>query len=287
MIIAISGSSGFIASEIMKSDAFCNAEFLFLKRNETDDAWLAKLQRSDVVINLAGAPIIKRWTRQNMLNILNSRVNTTKRLVALINGSKTKPDLFISGSAIGIYPAIGDKTMTESSFERGDGFLTDVVQQWENAAQGLNSSSTRLVIARIGVVIGTGGGLLKKTIPLFKLGLGGKIASGQQALSFIHIDDIVGAMKFFIENDATQGTYNLVAPNLTTNADFTEVLAKKLGRPAFFRVPAFALKMIYGKAAEIMINGEKVYPQRLIEAEFKFKYPTIQEAILNRTHVIY
>lgn len=279
MLIAITGASGFIATSIKEKFRIEDAQFISLKRNETDDEWNRKLQQANVVINLAGSPVIQRWTKKNKKIILESRVNTTRRLVNLLNQLENGPELFISASAIGIYPDKGADVLTEDSSLTGDGFLSQVVKNWEAAARNLKTQNTRLVIARIGVVIGLNGGLLKKTLPLFKLGLGGKIASGKQALSFIHIDDIVRAFQFFIEHSKTRGVYNLVAPNLTTNAEFTRTLSKALKRPAIIPVPAFALKVLYGKASHIMINGEKVYPKKLVDDGFQFSHPTIESAI--------
>ncbi|MFA9390099.1 MAG: TIGR01777 family oxidoreductase [Prolixibacteraceae bacterium] len=279
MQIAITGASGFIATSIQKVLKPEQFQFVALNRNESDEIWIKKLQQCQVVINLAGAPVIQRWTKKNRQAILNSRIQTTRRIVSLLNGMKGGPELLISGSAIGIYPDSGNEVQNEDSRKTGDGFLTSVVQQWESEAQQLTNGNIRLIIARIGVVIGQEGGLLKKTLPLFKMGLGGKIASGEQALSFIHINDIVKAFQFFIENKGTTGIYNLVAPNWVNNAEFTRALARAVHRPAIFPVPAFALKFLYGKAAQIMINGEKVYPKRLLSEGFVFKFPTIEGAL--------
>jgi uncharacterized protein len=189
------------------------------------------------------------------------------------------PRLFISASAIGIYPDISDQIFDEQNSEKGSGFLASVVEQWENETSDLVNGNIRLIIARIGVVLGKDGGLIKKTLPLFKLGLGGKIASGNQSLSFIHINDIVKAINFFIQNQETSGIYNLVAPNISTNKQFTQIMGHLLNRPTFLTVPAFALKLIYGEAAKIMINGEKVAPSHLIKDGFSFEFPTIGSAL--------
>lgn len=282
MNIAITGASGFIASKLKAELWPEKTVWMRLNRDASDNAWEQVIMAADVIINLAGAPVIQRWTPRNRRKIMDSRVNTTSRLVSILNRMESKrPRLLISASAIGIYPDKGEKVMTETDYELGEGFLSKVVLQWEHEVDQLNSSNTRLVIMRIGVVLGLEGGLLKQTMPLFKRGLGGKIASGKQAMSFIHIDDLVAAVQFFIENKDTQGIYNMVAPHLTTNAEFTRVLAKTLKRPALFFVPAFALKLLYGKAAQIMINGEKVYPKRLLEEGFVFRFPEIEVALSN------
>ena len=282
MKIAITGSSGFIATNIQqKLFKGKSVEYLHLKRDEKNQEWANKIKQADILINLAGAPVIMRWSKSNRQTILSSRVETTRRLVGILNQMPPDvgPELFISASAIGIYPDKSDKLFDEQSSEKGSGFLANVVEQWENEARELVNDTIRLVIARIGVVIGKDGGLIKKTLPLFKMGLGGKIASGNQALSFIHIDDIVNAIGFFIENQQASGIYNLVAPNISTNKQFTQIMGQLLNRPVFLPVPAFALKLIYGEAAWIMINGEKVFPTHLLNDEFSFQYPTIDSAL--------
>lgn len=282
MKIALTGSSGFIATNIQqKLFKGKSVEYLHLKRDEKNQEWVDKIKQADILINLAGAPVIQRWTKSNRQTILSSRVETTQRLVSILNQlpADVGPKLFISASAIGIYPDKSDQILDEQSSEKGSGFLANVVEQWENEARELVNDTIRLVIARIGVVIGKDGGLIKKTLSLFKMGLGGKIASGNQALSFIHIDDIVNAIGFFIENQQASGIYNLVAPNISTNKQFTQIMGQLLKRPVFLPVPAFALKLIYGEAARIMINGEKVFPAHLLNDEFSFEYPTIDSAL--------
>lgn len=281
MKIAITGSSGFIGTSLQKGFFKSDIEFLPLKRNETDTVWAEKIGQCDVLINLAGAPVIQRWTTRNKKKILYSRINTTKRLLTIINElpRRNSPRLFISASAIGVYPSADGKTYDEDSNAIGNGFLSEVVVQWEKEAMELTNRYVRLVIPRIGVVLGKGGGMLKKILPLFKMGLGGVIASGKQGVSFIHIDDLVRAFMFFIENKDTAGIYNLTAPEITSNRELTKTLADILKRPAIVPVPAFALKLLYGKAATIMINGEKVYPGRLLANGFKFSFSNIETAL--------
>lgn len=282
MKIAISGASGFIGMSIKEKWPDKQAEFVALKRDETDEVWTQKIAEADVVINLAGSPVVQRWTVKNMQTILNSRVETTRRIVRIMNNSTYKKQkVFVSASAIGIYPDVGIMAHSEDSTHRGTSFLSEVVIAWEQEAEQLANPKARLVITRIGVVIGNGGGLLKKTKPLFKLGLGGRISSGKQFMSFIHIDDLVNAVHFLVNNAKSKGVYNLVAPKLTTNAEFTKVLSRMIRRPAILPVPAFALRILYGNAADILINGEKVFPQRLLDAGYNFIYPTIRKALAN------
>lgn len=279
--IAISGASGYISRMIQGNALFSKFSFVKLSRNEPEQIWKEKITKADIVINLAGAPVIKRWTPTNKAEILESRTKTTQKIVSIINQlpPQISPKLLISASAIGIYPDTGVELLDENSSKRGNSFLSEVVEKWENEANKLQQLNTRLVIMRIGIVLGKNGGLLKKTLPLFKIGLGGKIASGNQAFSFIHINDLVKAVHFFIENENTNGIYNIVAPQITNNAHFTKALGKAMKRPAVIPVPAFALKILFGKAAQIMINGERVYPSRLIDSGFSFNFPNIESAV--------
>lgn len=283
MNIAITGASGFIAKALKSSEYFSNINFIALSRSDNDEKWEEIIENANVVINLAGAPVIKRWSKKNKTEILKSRIDTTRKLVSILNKTPRNkgPKLFISGSAIGIYPDNSSELLDELSTQRGNSFLSEVVEKWENEARELTASHIRLVITRIGVVLGKNGGLIKKTLFLFKYGLGGKIGTGRQAFSFIHINDLVLAIRFFIDNAKTSGTYNLVSPNSTNNINFTKAMGKALHRPTLIPVPAFALRTIYGKAARIMINGEKVYPARLLNDGFVFKFATIEQAVEN------
>lgn len=280
MRIAITGYSGFVASEIRSNLKMDATEFLKLDRNSSNDKWIEILTSADVIINLAGAPVIQRWSKKNKHSIFKSRVETTKRIVSILNSiNDEKKRLFISASAIGIYPDDDNHIYDEDSSFLGHTFLSQVVQSWEQEAKKIRNKNVRLVIPRIGVVLGLNGGLIKQVLPLFKMGVGGQIASGRQALSFIHIEDLVRSIQFFIQNNSTVGCYNLVSPKICSNAEFTRAMGKYLKRPTFFMVPAFALKLKFGQAADIMIKGEKVYPKHLMVDGFKFKYQNIDECI--------
>jgi uncharacterized protein len=281
MKIAFTGTHGFIATSLRKAWQPLGFEFLSLNRNEPESVWLRKLQESDVVINLAGAPVTMRWTPSNKELIRKSRIQTTRKLIGLINQMPESkvPKLFISGSAIGIYPNHGRELCTEQTSEIGSNFLARVVAEWEQEALGLSNPNVRLVIARTGVVLGLNGGMLPRLLPLFKWGLGGKIGSGKQRMPFIHIDDVVSIFRFFIENQSTSGVYNLVAPNATTNEHFTCELAKSLNRSAPFAIPSFVLKLVFGSMSELLTKGEFVYPERLLTEGYSFKFPEVEAAV--------
>lgn len=281
MKIVISGGNGFIGTAIQNHNFIGSIEFGILDRSQSDDIWKQMIVDADVVINLAGAPIIRRWSRKYKQTIVGSRINITSRIVQILNElpANITPRLFISASAIGIYPDSDDTAHDEFSNTLGNTFLSGVVKQWENEAKKLQHPAVRLVIPRIGVVLGEQGGLMKKTLPLFKRGLGGKISSGNQAISFIHIDDLMAAIQFFIQHKNAKGIYNLVAPINATNLEFTKAMGNSLKRLTLLTVPAFVLKMVYGEAARLMIYGEKVIPKKLIDEGFVFQYPTIEAAI--------
>jgi uncharacterized protein len=280
--IAFTGYRGFIASALRKMFKEEGCRCVALERNASTDEWRKVIEESDVVINLAGKPVFHRWNRKNREEILNSRVDTTKRLVDILNLIQV-PDsnkkLLISASAIGIYPDTGEKMLSESDDEIGDSFLSEVVKAWESAALQLSNPNVRLVIPRIGIVLHKNGGMLKKVLPLFKLGIGGKIASGNQRMSFVQLSDLLSAFRYFIQHDELQGVFNLVTPHPVTNKVFTRTLSKRLHRPAFVPVPAFALYLLFGKAARIMVNGEYVVPTNLLKAGFIFEYPDIDTAL--------
>jgi len=283
MIIALTGANGFIGSQIREKLNTFSTEILILKRDDPDEVWINIISKADAIINLAGSPIFKRWNEKNKKIILESRIISTRRIVAILNQlqKNSTPKLLISASATGIYPDDKFEQFHEFSNSKGSGFLAEVVSKWEAEADELINPSVRLVKAKLGVVLSLNGGMLKTVLPFFRLGMGGIIGSGKQITSFIHIDDLLNALLFFINNERTGGLYNLVTPNPITNKEFTKILAKKLHRPVLFRVPAFVLNILYGKASCIMLNGTHVYPQRLINQGFSFSYPTFKEAIDN------
>jgi len=282
MIAAISGAGGFIgqtltrklrvkggAIRIIDRERQCLSENIFSKE---------MIEGSDVIINLAGAPISKRWTRGYKNEILESRINTTKKIAAGIRTATLKPTIFISASATGIYASTGEHTESTGTF--GNSFLTEVCRQWEEAALACNDL-TRVVILRLGVVLGSGGGMLGGVEGLFRFGLGGKLGNGRQSFSFIHINDLVDAILFTIENSSIHGIVNAVSPFPTTNADFTDKMGKVMKQPAWISVPAFALKLWFGEAAQVFLEGQRVLPERLQEAGFRFRFPTLQNALMH------
>jgi len=235
---------------------------------------------ADVVINLAGASILKRWSEAYKEEILKSRVDTTQMLVKACSQTKISPRLFVSTSAVGVYNNID--VHDEFSTLYGDSFLTKVCLDWEEATHPLiHCDSVRLVIFRLGTVLGANGGaFLKMQLPV-KCFLGGRIASGKQWFPYIHIDDVLSAFWFAIKNINAAGVYNLVTPNSVTNEKFMRVLAHKNNRPMWLPVPAFMLKLIYGEGATVLTQGQYVKPHRLVDEGFHFQYPTLEKTLDN------
>ena len=238
---------------------------------------LRSVDQFDAVVNLAGEPIAdKRWTDAQKARICQSRWKITQQLVDLINNSSNPPAVFVSGSAIGVYGRQGDTVITEEFTDFHDEFSREVCQRWEDIALEAN---TRVCILRTGVVLSDEGGALAKMLMPFRLGLGGPIGSGKQFMAWIHLDDMVNGIQFLLENDETKGVYNFTAPNPNTNHFFSLALAKRLERPCIFRVPAFVLKTLMGESSDLVLFGQKVVPQKLIDNGFKFAFPTLKTAL--------
>jgi hypothetical protein len=229
------------------------------------------------IINLAGEPIAdKRWSDAQKKIICDSRLDITNRLVDLINTADSKPEVFISGSAIGVYGRQGDTPINEDFEDFHDEFSSQLCRKWESIAVKAN---TRVCIARTGIVLDENGGALAKMIMPFRLGLGGPIGDGKQYMSWIHIEDMVKALEYVLVNDKCQGPYNFTAPNPNTNAYFSIKLAKRLDRPCIFRVPRIVIKTLMGESSDLVLYGQKVVPERLLSAGFNFSYPTLVEAL--------
>lgn len=238
---------------------------------------LNSVDEFDAIINLAGEAIAdKRWSQVQKDKICQSRWRLTQRLSDLINTATNPPGVFISGSAIGVYGRQGDTVITEAFTDFNDEFTREVCQQWEDIAQ---TANTRVCIMRTGVVLSAEGGALAKMLMPFRLGLGGPIGSGTQFMAWIHIEDMVNAIEHLLDNENTEGVYNFTSPNPNTNHFFSLALARRLERPCVFRVPAFVMKTLMGESSDLILYGQKVVPQRLQEAGFKFAFPLLKDAL--------
>lgn len=238
---------------------------------------LLSVEDYDAIINLAGEPIAdKRWTEAQKKKICDSRWDTTAKLVDLINLAAKKPSIFISGSAIGIYGRQDDRAISEDFELFHDEFSRVVCEKWESIAQ---NARTRTCILRTGVVLDSEGGALAKMLIPFRLGLGGPVGKGTQYMSWIHIEDMVRAISHLLHDANCVGIYNVTAPKPNTNAYFSIKLAKRLGRPCFFRMPAKVMTYLMGESSDLVLYGQKVLPTRLINSGFHFNYSTLEEAL--------
>ena len=291
MKIVISGASGLIGTQLVAKLSQSGHEVIRLVRRSpkageiqwnpksgTLDA--AALEGADAVIHLSGAGIgDKRWTTSYRKEILDSRTETTALLAKTIASLSRKPSVFLSGSAIGIYGARNDEQLTEVS-THGTGFLAEVCEQWEAAAKPAVDAGVRTVYLRTGIVLTPKGGALKKLLPLFKFGVGGKFGNGKQWQSWISIDDEIGAIEHLLTANVS-GAVNLTAPNPVTNAEFTKVLASVLKRPAIVPVPTFAPKILLGGelADALLFTGQRVIPAALNASGYSFKHTTLESAL--------
>lgn len=277
--IAISGATGFVGTHL--SDFLSQHGYTIDRLNRSDldlsDNELSeRLHGVFAVINLAGAPIIKRWTKEYKEELYTSRVKTTQKIANAIRLTIIRPEVFISTSAVGIYK---NKTQnTERAALYDSGYLAKICKDWEASAL-TTLKITRTVIFRLGVVMSREGGVMKNLLPLFRLGLGGPIGNGTQGFSWIHLDDLLNAYLYVLEHPETEGIFNLTAPEIITNNQFTKSLASVVRRPAIIPVSNFILKMLYGEGAVTLTEGAFVEPFRLNESGFEFHYPKIEDAL--------
>lgn len=279
--VSITGSSGFVGTSLKIFFEQISFKVIGIKRDELKDSkkLTSIMENSNIVINLAGANIINRWSESYKKLLYASRIDTTQALIEAMNQADNKPELFISTSAIGIYK--NSSCYDEENFEYEDDFLARLCQAWETSALRANDLGIRTAIFRYGIVLGKDGGALQKMITPFKFGLGGIIADGKQSFSFIHLEDLLNAYKFIYENKNLDGVFNLVAPTSSTNFELTKTLGKTLNRPTFLPVPKFVLNLIFSEGAKVLTDGQCVVPKRLLDNGFKFKYSTIDKTISN------
>lgn len=292
MDILVTGGTGLIGNEFIRQHRN-KYNFTVISRNQekarallgSDVAVVSSVSQVedistfDAVINLAGEPIAdKRWTDTQKRVICESRWSITSELVAKINDSKTPPSVFISGSAIGFYGNQNEKHVTEDTSPKNE-FTHQLCSKWEAIANGVDQKKTRVVLLRTGVVLAEGGGALGKMALPFRLGVGGKLGHGNQYLSWIHLQDMVNAIAYVLENETCSGAFNFTAPEPVTNIEFSKRLASALGRPCIFTVPTFAMKIAMGEASTMILEGQRVIPKKLTEAGFTFQFPSLKDAL--------
>lgn len=288
MNIFITGGSGLIGSNlvpllnpyritVLTRNVAMAEKILGHKINFVSDIdKLENLNEYDLVINLAGEPIAdKKWTHEQKDRIEQSRWATTEKIVNLIKASDTPPSVLISGSAIGYYGRQDNSPIDENFDAPFDEFSHRLCKRWEQIAIQASSQKTRVCLLRTGVVISKRGGALNKMLTPFKLGIGGPIGSGQQYMSWIHLEDMLQGILHLIKNEECSGIYNFTAPNPVTNQVFSEKLAATLKRPCMFRMPEFVMRKMMGEMADLIIYGQRVIPQRLLDSGYHFVYPEL------------
>jgi uncharacterized protein len=273
MQVFITGSSGFIGTKLRERLTSRGDGIIAWRRNTPFD----DVAKADAVVNLAGEPIVGRWSEAKKRAIVASRVDLTKSLVDAIGRASTKPKVLVNASAVGFYGDSGEAILDETSPE-GHDFLADVCRDWEQAALGAEAHGLRVVRIRTGVVLGRGGAL-EKMLPAFKMGAGGKIGSGEQYMSWIHLDDLVSMYVNAIDDDRWRGAFNGTAPAPVTNKELTKTLGEVLHRPSVMTVPSFALKVVFGEGGSVMTTGQRVVPKRAKELGFAHRYTDLREAL--------
>jgi uncharacterized protein (TIGR01777 family) len=288
--ILVSGSTGLIGTALLSALRTSGYEVTCLVRGGTSGkeqiGWdparpLAPESVSgfDAVVHLAGESIVDRWTDAKKRRIRESRVQGTRNLAAALAAAPQRPQLLISASAIGYYGDRGEETLREDS-SSGDGFLPEVCREWEEAAEPVTKAGIRSVQIRIGVVLSASGGALHAMLLPFRMGVGGKMGSGRQWMSWVNIDDLVGAIQHVIKCDMLRGPVNVVAPNPVRNAEFTKVLASVLSRPAIFPMPAFAARLVFGQMGdELLLASQRVEPAKLLTSGYFFKKSDLKTAL--------
>lgn len=289
--IAVTGSTGLIGSALAAALAAEGHQVVRIVRSRPgpgDVRWdpargeidARGLEGVDAVVHLAGENVGQRWSREVKARIRQSRVQGTRLLSETLASLREKPNVLVSASATGIYGDRGDEPLTEAS-SPGQDFLAEVGQEWEAATAPASERGVRVVFARFGVVLTRRGGALARLLPPFQLGVGGKLGSGRQWMSWISIADLVGAVRFALDTPGLAGPVNVVAPHPVTNAELTRTLGRVLGRPTLFTVPAAALRLVYGEMADAtLFASQRALPERLLGAGFRFHHPELREALV-------
>ena len=286
----ITGATGFIGSKLCQELLSDGHRIVALTRQKNKISVHENLKyindldeenfNFDVVINLAGATISEYWTKKKQQEIRDSRLKITQKIVEKIINSETPPKLFISGSAIGFYGTSNSIIFSENSqATKQNLFSQKLCKDWEEIALKAHDKA-RVVLLRTAVVVGEGGGIIKKLSIPFKFGLGGNIGDGKQIMSWIHLEDVMGILNLVMNNFSIVGAINLVAPNACSNAEFSQKLAKKFSRPRFFHMPKIIAQTLFGKMGEeLLLSSQKIAPHKAIENGYDFKFSRIEEAI--------
>src|SRR5215213_2898927 len=292
MKILVTGASGLVGTELAPLLESEGHETLRLVRNAPASAeevrWnpsagtidAAALEGVDAAVHLAGENLAEgRWTDEKKRRIRESRVKGTRLISETLAGLARQPEVLVSASAVGFYGSRGDEVLTEQS-AAGDDFLAQVCREWEEATAAAEGARIRVVHLRFGVILSGRGGALKKMLTPFRLGVGGKLGDGRQYMSWVTLDDAVGAIEHALSDKTLSGPVNVVAPRPVTNKEFTKAMGSALSRPTFFSVPAFAARLAFGEMADAtLLSSQRAEPARLQESGFVFKYPEIEGAL--------
>lgn len=290
MRILVTGGTGFIGQALCPLFAGAGHEVVVLSRSAEaprpagTSAVVADLgsldpEDFDATVNLAGAGIADaRWTAARKRLLVESRVNTTSRLVAWMKEGKSPPQVLVSSSAVGYYGNQGDRLVTEETAPR-DGFTHELCAAWESEALAAEKLGVRVCLVRTGVVLDRDGGALAKMLPAFRMGAGGRLGSGRHYFPWIHRDDMAAIYLWLLQSGQARGAYNASAPGPVTNAEFTRALGRALGRPTLLPMPEAALRILFGEMAEVLLVSDRMVPKRLLDEGFRFRYPELDAAL--------
>jgi len=303
MHIVIAGGSGFLGRPLTAALLRDGHDVVVLTRNTTGPSpsrnegqvgprastwtpdgdvgpWAAEIAGADAVVNLTGESIAgRRWTAAQKQRILDSRIQATRSLAAVIRGAAPRPPVFVSGSAVGYYGPLGDEIATEDT-RAGSDFLAHVCERWEQEAMRAAGDRTRVVCIRTGIVLARDGGALPQMLPPFWFGAGGPVGSGRQYWPWIHRDDWIALVRWAIAAPAAAGALNVTAPHPVTNREFAQALGRAMHRPAFMPAPGFALRLMLGEMADaLLLSGQNAVPAKATRAGFMFKYSRVEEAL--------
>lgn len=295
MHILLTGGTGLIGRRLCKHWLAQGHELTVLSRKPEEVARLCGAnvrgiahfddvgsQHVDAVVNLAGAPIADRpWTRKRKILLWDSRITLTEQLVTWLERREQKPDVLISGSAVGWYGDGGERELDENAQPVSEDFASRLCIAWEETAQRAETLGIRVVLVRTGLVLADEGGMLQRLLPPFKMGMGGPIGNGRQWMPWVHIEDQIALIDFLMNRDYARGPYNACAPAPVRNRDFAKTLASVLHRPSFMPMPAVALRLLLGELSILLLGGQRARPDRLQEAGFTFRFTDLRAALEN------
>ncbi|MFZ4116617.1 MAG: TIGR01777 family oxidoreductase [Chthoniobacterales bacterium] len=286
MFLGITGGTGFIGQALQEAASARDHNILLFSRHPQSlpgaRSWsqttIPDLSGCDQLVHLAGESILGLWTAEKRQRILESRREGTRRLVEGIAKASVKPSVLVSASAIGYYGNGGDTILDETA-PGGSGFLAEIAQAWEEEALKAEAYGVRVVLVRIGIVLGATGGIMKLITPLFRLGLGGILGSGRQWMSCIHVKDLAELILKFANDPSIHGPVNAVMPHPLTNTTFTKTIGALLHRPTFLRTPALALRLGLGELSTLLLGSQRILPTKALEHGYDFQYPTVESAL--------